>query len=313
MAHSLVRLVVSAADVEAAGDVLRRGGATAIEERDADDGFWLLADADAAAVARIADGRWSVEVVAVDLDAALDGWRPYARVHRVGPRIVVRPPWVPWAAGPGDVVVEVDPGHAFGSGSHPSTLLALAALDAHRDRVGEGAVLDVGCGSGILAVAAALLGAPAVTAVDVEPVAVEVTRANARRNWVADRVEASTTPATEIHGRFGVVVVNVDRRVVIDLAPAVAALAAPGGLVVLSGFLDAHTDEVVAAFPGLRVLDRRTEDGWAAVMLQVPASSATTGAMAPMESPWTTQYEMPHRSRQPRTSSQISSTVPTQE
>jgi ribosomal protein L11 methyltransferase len=267
MAHSLVQLVVAPADVELAGDVLRRGGASAIEERAAADGVVLLADAEPVAVARLVDGRWPVEVVAVDVDAALDGWRPYAGAHRVG-RLVVRPPWVACSSGPDDVVVEIDPGRTFGSGSHPTTRLSLAALDAHRDEVRRAAVLDIGCGSGILAVAAARLGAPAVTAVDIDPEAVDVARANAARNDVEDRIDVSTRPAAEVGGRFGVVVANIDRQTAIDLAPTVAARLAPGGLAMVSGFLEATADAVVAAYAGFAVEGRLVEDGWAALALR---------------------------------------------
>jgi ribosomal protein L11 methylase PrmA len=218
----VVRVAVPDAEAELAADALRQAGAAAIEERP---GLLIAAPAgggDPAPLVGAVRGRWPAEVIAVDLDAALDAWRAFARPVVVADRLAIRAPWVPpggsgnrvtsWlpanhgvtqvrpqraTAGdrPGppisdDVVhvveVVIDPGRAFGSGAHPSTWLALAALvDVVR---GGERVLDVGCGSGVLAIAALLLGAEAAVGVDVDPAAVAATRANAERNGVGERL-----------------------------------------------------------------------------------------------------------------------------
>jgi ribosomal protein L11 methyltransferase len=255
----LLGLHVAADEAELAADLLWQAGATAVEERRAARGVILVADVAPDAVG----GRWRAEAVEVPDDSWRDEWRAWARPVRAGRRLVVRPPWRPFAAAPGDVVVDIDPGRAFGSGSHPSTRLALAALE---DLGPTGrTVLDAGCGSGVLAVAAAVMGAARVTAVDVDLDAVDATVANARRNGVADRVDALSTPVHEVPGAFDLVVANLELPVLLDVASALAGRVARGGTLVVSGFLSEHVARVTDALGGLRVADTRTEDGWAAV------------------------------------------------
>jgi ribosomal protein L11 methyltransferase len=129
-------------------------------------------------------------------------------------------------------------------------------------------VLDVGCGSGVLAVAACLLGAISATAVDVDPDAPAVTERNAQANGVASRVHASTTPVGEITGAFDVVVANIGQRVLLDLAPALVQAVRPGGALVVAGLLEDQADEVVAACAGAVEVGRSVEDGWAAPVLR---------------------------------------------
>ena len=147
------------------------------------------------AAAEEAARRLGGAVVEVDVSGRgdLDAWRAWARPTRVG-RLVVRPAWLPSGPlAPADVEIAVDPGHAFGHGGHPSTRLVLAALV---ERLGGGeSVLDVGCGSGVLSIAAVALGAESVRAVDIDPTAVAVTRANALANGMSRRIDVDSTPA----------------------------------------------------------------------------------------------------------------------
>ena len=142
-------------------------GATGVEERTGPDGGWLLlAGFPNRAAATDALRRWGRTdrlgaIVEVPADSWFDGWRAYARAQRAGRRLIVHPPWVPLQveppAGDDDLVVAIDPGRAFGSGAHPTTRLVLAELE--RRVTPTSRVLDVGCGSGILAIAARRLGA----------------------------------------------------------------------------------------------------------------------------------------------------------
>jgi ribosomal protein L11 methyltransferase len=282
-AAKAVRVTVPAGEAELAADVLWGAGASAIEERPplAAGGVVVLvagpaAGADAESMLAAAADRWPAELITLDLDAALDAWRAHARAVRVG-RLVVRPPWVdePAAGDPGVLEVVVDPGRAFGSGAHVSTRLALAAL-VDLVRGGE-RVLDVGCGSGVLAIAAVRLGASGAIGVDVDPAAVAAAKANARRNGVAGRVtvvEGDAAGGVALAGPYDLVVANMLAPELRAVHPAVAAGLAPGGVAVLSGLLVEQRSDVLAAYRGVglhEVGDPRTDEGWTALVLSALA------------------------------------------
>jgi ribosomal protein L11 methylase PrmA len=169
--------VASDEDAELVADRLWSEGASAVGEERWDDGIVLTAD-----LTKVPVGLEGRRHELVDDDGSWwDGWRPFARPVEVGP-FFVRPPWVVADVPAGLVELQLDAGRAFGTGAHPSTRLALAAL-AERVSMGT-SVLDVGCGSGALAVGSALLGAAPVVAFDIDPEAVAATLDNARRNDV---------------------------------------------------------------------------------------------------------------------------------
>lgn len=263
-------------EVDLASGLLWGAGVTAVAEHAEPGGRVRLRadvpDAGIAVVEAALGGRWPVVVVDV-ADDGLDAWRDHARVVTAGRCLVVRPPWVPLGEVPTDaVVLEIDPGRSFGHGAHPTTRLCLAAIEGLLDAHPGAAVLDVGCGSGVLAVAAARLGAGRVVAVDIDPAAVAATRANAARNGVT-RLEIALVPEGEVDplagvdGTFDVVVANIGARALVGLAPVVRPRLAPAGTLVLSGVLDPPPDEVAAAFAPFLTTEVRSLDGWAVLLL----------------------------------------------
>jgi ribosomal protein L11 methyltransferase len=200
----------------------------------------------------------------------LTAWRNHTRPIDVRGRVWVCFPWSEFDRDQAPLVVEIDPGRAFGTGAHPSTLLLLREL---ADRlVGGEAVLDVGCGSGVLAVTAARLGAGSVLATDVRDEALAVTRANAARNGVAGAIELFTTPIDELDAVFDAIVANIGAATLIGLAPALQARLAPGGWLGLSGLSPAQVSEVAAAYDRVQVVSLPTDDDWAAIVLAPPAT-----------------------------------------
>ncbi|MCA9581029.1 MAG: 50S ribosomal protein L11 methyltransferase [Myxococcales bacterium] len=209
---------------------------------------------------------YGAEVAFVVGDEWRDGWKKYFKPSRVGQRFVVRPSWEPWDAQPEDVVIEIDPGRAFGSGIHETTRLVLTVIDGHME---EGVrVLDVGCGSGILAIGAVLRGAVHADCIDNDADVIPVTLENAEINGVAERIAASATPVGELSGRYDWVLANIEARILVPLARDIAARVKPGGWLVLSGVLDGQQGEVLGAYPGFSLASERRENDWVALLLR---------------------------------------------
>lgn len=167
----------------------------------------------------------------------------------ISPRLVVRPSFSSFAASPGQAELVIDPGQAFGTGAHESTRLALEWIDVLAPALpAQARVLDVGCGSGVLALAAAQLGAARAVACDLDRLAAEATRANARANALGDRIAVFVGSLAALGvARFELVVANLLRRELLPLLDAVAARIRPGGFAVLSGLLLRESPEVEGA------------------------------------------------------------------
>ncbi|MFN8663307.1 MAG: 50S ribosomal protein L11 methyltransferase [Thermomicrobiales bacterium] len=205
-----------------------------------------------------------------------NAWKAHYSVHRVGNRVLVRAPWHDYTPAGDEVVVELDPGMAFGTGLHPSTQLSMIAVE---DFLQPGdRLLDVGIGSGILSTGAALLGASAVDGVDVEPVAVRSSRENAERNGVGAiiRVEqGSVGPGEPFQGEYDLVVANIIARILIELSVALVRAVRPGGILILGGIIDIKEDLVREAFAELgMVLERRdTREDWVVLVYTKPTTN----------------------------------------
>ncbi len=266
---------VDAADAELAADRLWQLGVRAVEERTGPGAtveLWSTVGGDDASIATAVaalDGRWAWRTE-VAPDAWPESWRDHARPVEVGDRLVVVPAW--WggevATRPAErIEIVIEPGAAFGLGDHPSTVLALGALEREMQRSGRQRVLDVGCGTGVLAVAAARLGAPAVRAVDISPAAIESTRDNAVRNRVRASIDVDTTPVGDVEGEFDLVLANILAPVLVAIAADLTRLTAPNGLLVVSGILAGAHDHVLDALEPMRVLRTDVSSGWAAVTM----------------------------------------------
>ena len=196
----------------------------------------------------------------------LESWKAQFTPIRIG-RFLVRPTWTEDVSNAGAIELVLDPGMAFGTGLHPTTQQCLEALS---NVALEGkSVLDVGTGSGILAIAAAKRGAMPVVAVDTDELAVEASRENATRNGVA--IPVAMGSAADVPGRFDVVIANIVSPVLQKIAPDLAARLAPGGTLILAGISEPNERETSQAFSaaGLRTcLDRSLRNDWVAAALR---------------------------------------------
>lgn len=177
-----------------------------------------------------------------------ESWKRFFHVERISDRVVVRPSWEEYAAQPGECVIQLDPGLSFGTGKHATTQACLRFLDRLAAEDGKRAVLDMGCGSGILAVGAKLLGFVDVRGFDNDPDCVRISRENAAANGVS--IPFSLDDLSHPHAATDIAVANILAPVLIDYAPQVAASVAPGprSRLVLSGILDEQYTAVRDAY-----------------------------------------------------------------
>ena len=189
-----------------------------------------------------------------------DAWKRFFRVQHVGV-VVIRPSWRRYRPRAGETIVDLDPGMAFGTGQHPTTRMCLRALQTAM-RPG-GRVLDVGTGSGILAIAAARLGASEVLALDTEPLAVRVATGNAEANGVAPRVRVlrGTLDGAIASRRFDLVLANINAAAILSLATLLARATARDGTLVCSGLLEDGARSVAAVLRSQGMAVRRTRRG----------------------------------------------------
>lgn len=199
-----------------------------------------------------------------------EAWKKHFHVLRIGQGVVIKPSWLTYSPAPGDVVVELDPGMAFGTGLHLSTRLCLQALEG---LIGPGMrVLDLGTGSGILAIVAALMGAGQVVALDVDELAVKVATANTATNGVAERVQVELGSIERLPSNaapFELILVNIEVQVILELVSQGLLLRlASGGWFVGAGILENQADDVLAALAeeGLCDIQVRQERDWVAVV-----------------------------------------------
>ncbi|HBY93551.1 MAG: 50S ribosomal protein L11 methyltransferase [Ardenticatenaceae bacterium] len=191
-----------------------------------------------------------------------DVWKAYYHRQAVGEQLVIVPAWDETGAAEGEIVVRLDPGMAFGTGTHPSTQLCLRLLE--RVLTPGARVLDVGTGSGILAIAAVQLGAGAVKAVDTDPVAIAALEENAALNELSGRIETAVGSVERFAGPFDLILINILAEVIAQLLPEAAARLAAGGTIILSGIIDVRAPIVQAALEacGLVVVERETIKDW---------------------------------------------------
>ncbi|MBI5287657.1 MAG: 50S ribosomal protein L11 methyltransferase [Chloroflexi bacterium] len=283
---------VPVADAERAADIMREvteGGVwieTPFSQHDlesdatiaADGAFvvhaYIPGDADRGGAVLDAKQRLTEAGINTEIEARIvaaedwaEAWKEHFHVERYGDRIVVVPSWREYAAKDGDVVLTLDPGMAFGTGQHETTRMCLEALE-HAVEPGS-RLLDVGCGSGILSVAASKLGARDVWAVDVDPICVKVTTENADVNGVTLRVGRGSMGAAwpfevAADARFDVVVANIIARAIVEMAGDLAGALTVGGRLIVSGVIAEREGEVVHALEeqGLRVESVRAMGEW---------------------------------------------------
>jgi ribosomal protein L11 methyltransferase len=282
--YPYVAVDVPQAEADAASAALFELGAQGVEERDAttlrrgaEGRTTLIAsfedDADARAACGELPAAWSPRLEEVVGDGWRDEWKKHFEPFRICDSVVVRPPWRDYERSAGERVIVLEPGRAFGTGLHETTSLIAEILAGKVEYLRGSCVLDVGTGSGILTFVALALGASAARAIDVDPDAVAVTRENAERNGLAERVLVDDAPLATLVGPYPIVVANIDAGTLVLMAPLVRNLVAVGGNLILSGILAPEASptqlaDIQRAYSALRAEEVRRKGEWVAVSLR---------------------------------------------
>jgi ribosomal protein L11 methyltransferase len=204
-----------------------------------------------------------------------EAWKRFFKPLKLGRTIVVKPTWEPWQGGEGQIVIDIDPGRAFGTGNHPSTALCIEILEELLWRFtsmggGGPGVLDVGTGTGILGIVAAKLGAGRVVGLDIDPEALQIAAANVERNRVAEIMAVSGAPVEQVDEEFQVVVANLAADPLISHASALSGRVSRGGWLVLSGILEDQVEPVVECFSSRQFapVEKRAGKEWRALLFK---------------------------------------------
>ena len=279
--YPYVHVDVTPEQVDEIGGLLFELGAEGVEERDAGTLAKSTASDKVTLVAAFATKSEADEAIAeletsglparyeeIVGDAWRDAWKEHYRPFAIAPGVVVRPPWETYDAKPGEHVLELEPGRAFGTGLHETTRLVARAIREHEKELAGVTVLDIGCGSGVLALIALVLGAKDAVAVDIDAESIEVTKENAQRNQLAARIDASTTDLADVKLVSPFVLSNIEAKVLIPLASEISRHVAPGGLLFLSGVLVPQRDDVRAAYSEFELVSSPELGEWTLLALR---------------------------------------------
>lgn len=197
-----------------------------------------------------------------------DVWKQYFRPFSLTDRIKVCPPWNVRHPAAGQHMLVIEPGQAFGTGLHATTRLVARALEKHASEIVGQNILDVGCGTGILAFVALAYGASRVRAIDTDPDAVRAAIGNAKRNRASRRIEVDDIKVSRLHGAYAIVIANIEARTLVGLSCVLQQRVARSGLLVLSGILEEQQHQVLSAFEFMTLEGVSRKDEWVALELR---------------------------------------------
>ena len=210
----------------------------------------------------------SIDSSSVKEDDWLNNWRKFFKPMPVGEKLLINPSWFDDTDPEGRAVLNIDPGLAFGTGKHETTRLCMEALERHIS--GGEKVLDIGCGSGILGIAAVLLGAESAFGVDIDELAVQTANENAVVNKVSDKFTAVAGDLVDkVEGKYNIVVANIVADAIIALSAQVGRFMEPDAVYIVSGIIDTRADDVIAAVQdSFEIVEENTLGGWYCFVLR---------------------------------------------
>jgi ribosomal protein L11 methyltransferase len=222
-------------------------------------------------VSQLLPGPFSFHHRVIKEEKWAENWKSNFKPLRITPRLIVKPPWEEYARQKGELVIEIDPGMAFGTGTHPSTQMCLRALEeVVRSSSSLLSMLDLGTGSGILAIAAHKLGVKRVLAVDIDPVAIDCARKNAAVNKIKIGIDFRVGSLDGLRRKFDILIANLLPQELLQVAPRLPKRMSSGGTLIISGLLRGQNKEIFAPFAtqNLEILRSRESKGWSCLVLR---------------------------------------------
>lgn len=208
--------------------------------------------------------KFSVKIADCATEDWVNNWKQYFHPMPIGQRLLIRPVWEEEYDSNGRIVLDIEPGLAFGTGSHPTTKLCLETLEKYIDK--GSTVLDIGCGSGILSIASLLLGAKNALGVDIDSLAVKTAQANALQNGFDESrfTAIKGNLSDKVEGKFNVIVANIVADIIMEFNTQVGKFLDDGGVYITGGIIESREDEVLYSFAqnGFEVIERFEEKGW---------------------------------------------------
>lgn len=213
------------------------------------------------------EGLGIISTEEIEDEDYLNNWKEYFKTFKIGENIIIKPSWEEYEKKEGEIVIDIDPGMAFGTGTHETTSLCIEALEKHLKKGDR--VFDVGCGSGILSIASAKLGAKELTAIDLDPLCIEVSKENILKNDLEDIIEVKKGNLLDvIEGKADLIVANIIAEAIITMTASIRDYLVEGGIFIASGIIIDKKDRVIKALEdnGFKVEEVNTQGEWVAIV-----------------------------------------------
>lgn len=213
-------------------------------------------------------GSWNLSVKEIADEEWAHSWKRFWHPMKIGNKIVICPSWEEYTPKEDEIIIDLDPGTAFGTGSHPTTRLCIVALEKYT-KSGD-LLADIGTGSGILAIAGIKFGAMEAVGDDNDPSVIEVAKENAQKNGVLDKCNFFEGSASEVKGEYDIVTANILAHILIEMMDKLAILTKKGGKLILSGIIAEKAEDVrqSAISTGLKIIETLDEDNWVAIVAE---------------------------------------------
>lgn len=213
------------------------------------------------------EGLGTVDTVEIEDEDYLNNWKKYFKPFKIGKNIIIKPSWEDYKAKEEDIIIDIDPGMAFGTGTHETTSLCIEALETYLKK--DDIVYDIGCGSGILSIVSAKLGAEKITSIDLDPLCVKISKENILNNNLQDKIEVKKGNLLDVvEGKADLIVANIIAEAIITMSDSIGEYIKSGGVFISSGIILSKKDSVVEALErnNFKIYETKTQGEWVSII-----------------------------------------------